>query len=532
MVARWGAFSMLLTADAEAESTPIDPGPVDVLKVAHHGSEDAGLGGLLERTLPRLAVISVGEDNTYGHPTAATLATLAAHGVPHPAHRPRRRGRHRGARRLGGGPNRSLSADAPSGRITDRIFGVLGSRHSRPGPIRPMRQRDDLQAWPGHAPFPRRRQRRRRRPAGTAAEHHASPSSAWSRPSAWFSSASPTTRVGPTSSTARFRAYRSERVGEARIAAGAVQRDRGHPASATASHRSAPAGKAQLVPDRSSGPHVTSQQEAPVTVSDGHVRGPAPSGHGGVGCAGASRSGAGRSAPQAAAQPPAAQSPAAAVARTRPGAGEGHQPRSRPRRRPHRPQLTVPGNGKAKGHEKSHGTSTAPAPVVPKAPQSAGTAPAPPAAKPPAVPTEPAAPAKEAPAPAGEQPGKGHAVRPLQVTARPARRGPRGRALDSHDDGRGTALSLPDRRHRRRQDRRDPGAAQGARRVGGRSGRARGLRGGRGPRRSRPRGAARDPAGDVADRRRAATCSPTGSSAGAIASSTRSPRQSPSCRPT
>ena len=73
---------MLLTADAEAESMPIDPGPVDVLKVAHHGSEDAGLGALLERTWPRLAVISVGADNSYGHPTGATLATLAAHGVP------------------------------------------------------------------------------------------------------------------------------------------------------------------------------------------------------------------------------------------------------------------------------------------------------------------------------------------------------------------------------------------------------------------------------------------------------------------
>jgi competence protein ComEC len=81
-VARWGRFSMLLSADAEAESTPIDPGPVDVLKVAHHGSEDAGLDGLLERTMPRLAVISVGEDNPYGHPTAATLASLASHGVP------------------------------------------------------------------------------------------------------------------------------------------------------------------------------------------------------------------------------------------------------------------------------------------------------------------------------------------------------------------------------------------------------------------------------------------------------------------
>jgi competence protein ComEC len=81
LLARWRRFSMLLTADVEAESAPLDPGPVDVLKVAHHGSDDAGLDRLLDRTAPRLAVISVGEDNAYGHPTAATLATLAAHGI-------------------------------------------------------------------------------------------------------------------------------------------------------------------------------------------------------------------------------------------------------------------------------------------------------------------------------------------------------------------------------------------------------------------------------------------------------------------
>jgi competence protein ComEC len=73
---------MLLTADAEAEAVPLDPGPIDVLKVAHHGSEDAGLGDLLERTRPQLAVISVGEDNSYGHPTEATLETLEQHRVP------------------------------------------------------------------------------------------------------------------------------------------------------------------------------------------------------------------------------------------------------------------------------------------------------------------------------------------------------------------------------------------------------------------------------------------------------------------
>lgn len=82
MLARWRHFSMLLTADAEAETTPIDPGPIDVLKVAHHGSDDAGLGDLLDRSQPRLAVISVGAGNPFGHPTAATLAALASHGIP------------------------------------------------------------------------------------------------------------------------------------------------------------------------------------------------------------------------------------------------------------------------------------------------------------------------------------------------------------------------------------------------------------------------------------------------------------------
>jgi competence protein ComEC len=79
--ARWRDFTMLLTADAEAESVPIEAGPVDVLKIAHHGSEDAGLGALLDRIHPRLAVISVGSDNPYGHPAPRTLATLEEHGV-------------------------------------------------------------------------------------------------------------------------------------------------------------------------------------------------------------------------------------------------------------------------------------------------------------------------------------------------------------------------------------------------------------------------------------------------------------------
>ena len=53
-----------------------------MLKLAHHGSEDAGLDRLLETAEPALALISVGERNPYGHPSPATLASLADHGVP------------------------------------------------------------------------------------------------------------------------------------------------------------------------------------------------------------------------------------------------------------------------------------------------------------------------------------------------------------------------------------------------------------------------------------------------------------------
>ena len=81
LLARWRRFRMLLTGDAEAEAVPMSPGPIDVLKVSHHGSADAGLDGLLERTSPRLAVISVGSGNPFGHPVPETLRTLASHRV-------------------------------------------------------------------------------------------------------------------------------------------------------------------------------------------------------------------------------------------------------------------------------------------------------------------------------------------------------------------------------------------------------------------------------------------------------------------
>ena len=82
VLARWRGFRMLLTGDAEAEAVPVDPGNIDVLKVAHHGSDDTGLEALLARVDPELAVVSVGADNTYGHPTPGTLAAFEAAGVP------------------------------------------------------------------------------------------------------------------------------------------------------------------------------------------------------------------------------------------------------------------------------------------------------------------------------------------------------------------------------------------------------------------------------------------------------------------
>jgi competence protein ComEC len=79
LLASYGSVDALLTADAESDVTLRLPLPqVEILKVAHHGSEDPGLAELLERTRPRIAVVSVGADNDYGHPAPATLATLTA----------------------------------------------------------------------------------------------------------------------------------------------------------------------------------------------------------------------------------------------------------------------------------------------------------------------------------------------------------------------------------------------------------------------------------------------------------------------
>ncbi len=73
----------LLAGDAESAQLRAIGGlrGIDVLKVGHHGSGDDGLAGVLDRGAPRLALVSVGDGNRFGHPHPATLGALAAAGA-------------------------------------------------------------------------------------------------------------------------------------------------------------------------------------------------------------------------------------------------------------------------------------------------------------------------------------------------------------------------------------------------------------------------------------------------------------------
>jgi competence protein ComEC len=78
-----GSFRALLTGDAEApvEARLLARGqamPVDVLKVGHHGSDSSSTPTFLAAVRPRLALISAGAGNEYGHPHQITLEHLAA----------------------------------------------------------------------------------------------------------------------------------------------------------------------------------------------------------------------------------------------------------------------------------------------------------------------------------------------------------------------------------------------------------------------------------------------------------------------
>jgi len=53
----------------------------DVLKVGHHGSATSTTPGFLAAVSPRLALVSVGVANDYGHPSAGVIQALEDRGV-------------------------------------------------------------------------------------------------------------------------------------------------------------------------------------------------------------------------------------------------------------------------------------------------------------------------------------------------------------------------------------------------------------------------------------------------------------------
>lgn len=70
--------SYLFTGDAEESVESSRNWPhIDVLKVGHHGSNTSSSKNFLEQIKPEVALISVGQGNTYGHPTQATLKRLS-----------------------------------------------------------------------------------------------------------------------------------------------------------------------------------------------------------------------------------------------------------------------------------------------------------------------------------------------------------------------------------------------------------------------------------------------------------------------
>lgn len=73
-----GGYSWLFTGDLEeaGERQLLSKGSLpqtDVLKVGHHGSATSSSKEFLETTLPKIAVISVGENNRYGHPNEEVI---------------------------------------------------------------------------------------------------------------------------------------------------------------------------------------------------------------------------------------------------------------------------------------------------------------------------------------------------------------------------------------------------------------------------------------------------------------------------
>lgn len=84
---QFGQISFLLPGDIEtaveqklvASETPL---AATVLKSPHHGSRTSSSEAFLEAVAPQLVVISVGAENSFGHPSPEVMERYAAHGLP------------------------------------------------------------------------------------------------------------------------------------------------------------------------------------------------------------------------------------------------------------------------------------------------------------------------------------------------------------------------------------------------------------------------------------------------------------------
>ena len=83
---QFGTFTALLTGDAESPVEELLAArsllrPIDVLKVGHHGSRSGTSVPFVRALHPAVGLVSVGADNSYGHPAPVTIQTLRAAGI-------------------------------------------------------------------------------------------------------------------------------------------------------------------------------------------------------------------------------------------------------------------------------------------------------------------------------------------------------------------------------------------------------------------------------------------------------------------
>ncbi len=84
---RYGDVRFLLTGDAESPEEAWLLAHVsselhaDVLKVGHHGSSTSSSPAFLDAVNPRVALVSVGAGNSYGHPSEQVMRALLDHGA-------------------------------------------------------------------------------------------------------------------------------------------------------------------------------------------------------------------------------------------------------------------------------------------------------------------------------------------------------------------------------------------------------------------------------------------------------------------